>query len=138
MFSLTKYRWAVATGSDKIAVLGAICSCKFGATPCPVSVNDTARVFIGGRPIVRSSDAKNISTLSFGMCFCPLNPKVKKIPPAIIKPTLCQPKIVTPNWITKKMNVKVGKQFPCSTGDICMCMWGGVISISVAGQFNVS
>lgn len=128
----------MATGSDKIAVLGAMCSCTFGVVPCPVDVKDTARVFINGKPIVKSSDATGLNTVSFGMCSCPLNPDVQKIPPAIIIPAVCQPKIASPTWITKKTNVKVGGQFPCSMGDICMCTWGGTISILMPGQFTVS
>ena len=121
-----------------VSVVGATCKCPFGSV-CPIVVLPTTNVFISGRQCVRMPNAQAIVNIpSFGMCNNPGNPAVIEIPPGIIIPTACIPNITNPNWLTKKFNVKVCGQPVCSDGDMCMCSYGGIITIETSGQFSVS
>jgi hypothetical protein len=76
----------------------------------------------------------NIPT--FGMCITESNPEVAAATAAalgVLTPMPCVPVTVAP-WAPGAPNVLVGDMPALTEDSVCMCMWGGEISIDFAGQ----
>ena len=122
-------------------VLSALIQCSFGAAPVPLVVTPEKLVLAGNLPAANIMDHvpfKNIPT--FGLCQAPLNPMViaaTALPvPGVPKPAPCIPVTPAP-WITGAPTVLIGNMPALNNSSKCMCVWGGVISISFAGQVTV-
>jgi len=73
---------------------------------------------------------------SFAMCMCPANPAVAAATAAalgVLTPMPCIPGTVTP-WAPGSPNVTLSEIPTIDQADMLMCMWGGMITVSYAGQ----
>lgn len=116
---------------------GAMMTCSFGLTPCPLTVLPARTVMLNGRPKANITDfAPIVNIASFGMCSAPTNPTVIAATAAamgVFTPMPCIPAIVSP-WIPGYPQVLV-QGMPALTDDSRnMCMWLGVISFTQNGQ----
>lgn len=117
-------------------VMGALMSCSFGVAPSSLVVLPTARVIAEGRPAATIMDHIPIVNIPpFGMCSSPANPTVAAATAAamgVLTPMPCIPATAAP-WVPGAPTVLIG-QFPAlNNTSQCMCTWGGVITISMAG-----
>ena len=116
---------------------GALMTCSFGLTPCPLVVLPSRTVLLSGRPKANIMDFAPITNIaSFAMCSAPLNPEVIAATAAaagVPTPAPCIPAIVSP-WIPGYPQVLV-QGMPALTSDSrTMCMWLGQISFTNDGQ----
>ena len=117
---------------------GAMCMCSFGVAPSTLNVLPANMVLVS-QPVATIMDcAPMVNIMPFGMCTTPSNPTVAAATAAALgvpTPMPCVP--VTTPWIPGMPTVLIGV-FPALTSDSkCMCCWGGVIQITVPGQFSV-
>ncbi|MFT6775169.1 MAG: hypothetical protein ACJA1L_002888 [Paracoccaceae bacterium] len=119
-------------------VTGATLMCTFGLAPSS---------FVATPKMIMSSfmDAGNImdnkpmvNILPFGACTSPANPQVAAATAAamgVLTPMPCIPNTVAP-WVPGSPTV-LNKFMPAlNNTSKLMCMWGGVISVTVPGQFT--
>lgn len=123
-------------------VNGATTACSFGMAPGVLVVTPEKRVacLTGGAPAANILDfvpMKNI--MPFGMCTTPSNPAVTSATAAaqgVLTPMPCVP-VVTGPWTPGHVGVMVGPALALDQACTCMCAWGGVITITQAGQATV-
>jgi hypothetical protein len=80
----------------------------------------------------------NIPT--FGMCQSLANPEVASATTAalgVLTPMPCVP-VTTAPWISGSPTVLIGSLPALNSTSTCMCSYGGVISISYAGQVTTT
>ncbi len=115
-------------------------SCSFAMPPVPVPlavVPMGTPVQCGGMPagtIQAFAPMANIPT--FGMCGTITNPVVAAATAAklgVFSPAPCIPATTSP-WIPGAVKVMVDGQPALHSGCTAMCMWGGVISITMPGN----
>lgn len=122
----------------KHVVSTAVLQCTFGAAPS--SFTATPKMVKSG-----NQDAGNImdhvpmvNIKPFGPCSCPSNPQVAAATAAaagVLTPQPCIPNTPAP-WITGAPDVLVNF-FPALNDTAkLMCVWGGVITVKVPGQFT--
>jgi uncharacterized protein DUF4280 len=118
-------------------VAGAMMMCSFGMTPSALNVLPTNQTMVGGPPAANIMDNKPFVNIPpFGMCTTPSNPTVASATAAamgVLTPMPCVPVIPAP-WAPGSPTVLIGKMPALNSTSKCMCAWGGVISINVAGQ----
>lgn len=124
----------------QLVCMGALLQCSFGAAPAPLSVLPVNRVLTGtpAATIMDSIPLVNIS--SFGMCSSPLNPVVIAATAAALgvpTPMPCVPATVSP-WLPGSPTVLIGNLPVLDDQSKLMCMWGGLIQITMAGQPTVA
>ncbi|MDR2666636.1 MAG: DUF4280 domain-containing protein [Holosporales bacterium] len=123
-----------------IAVCGALCKCSFGTAPSSLSVIPKNPVFACGLPVVSIADMiPMVNIMTFGMCSTMTNPTVASATAAalgVLTPMPCIPATVAP-WLPSKPIVIMPTGPVVCSGDMCTCMWGGMISITMPGQFTV-
>jgi hypothetical protein len=98
----------------------------------PLNILPVNRVLAGGMPLGNIMDfAPLLNVMPFVTCKAPTHPLV-----ILTGVAPCIP--VTSPWIPTTPNVLVGIAPVLNMGDqtIC-CMWGGMISINMSGQFTV-
>ena len=119
---------------------GAMMTCTFGLTPCPLTVLPARTVLLNGRPKANITDfAPIVNIASFGMCSAPTNPTVIAATAAamgVFTPMPCIPAIVSP-WLVGDPTVIVQGAPALSDMDRNMCMWLGQISFTNDGQVPV-
>ena len=122
-----------------LVVTGAILSCSFGAAPSALMVLPANCVMAGGPPAANIMDNKPmVNILPFAMCSSPSNPMVIAATAAAmgaLTPMPCIPVTSAP-WVPGIPTVLIGKMPALDDGSKCFCAWAGVISISMAGQFQ--
>jgi uncharacterized Zn-binding protein involved in type VI secretion len=118
-------------------VMGAQLSCSFGTAPSTLIVEPLARVVVEGRPAATIEDNKPIVNIPpFAMCTSLLNPTVEAATSAamgVLTPMPCIPATAMP-WMPGAPTVLIGNMPALDNNCRCMCQWGGVISIIVAGS----
>lgn len=120
---------------------GALLACSFGMAPSSLTVTPQGRVNAAGAPAATIMDnvpMKNIQP--FGMCSSLANPQVAAATAAaqgVLTPQPCQPVISAP-WTPGSPTVLIGTMPALSASCTLMCAWGGMITVSVAGQFTVN
>ena len=120
---------------------GAMITCSFGIAPSSLVVLPKSRVTAGGMPAANIMD--NIpmaNVMPFGMCTTPTNPAVASATAAalgVLTPMPCVP-VTTAPWSPGSPTVMVGGAPALSSSSVLMCMWGGVISITMPGQMTVN
>src|SRR5262249_20803327 len=120
-------------------VTGAMMTCSFGLTPAPLNVTPTG-VMASGLPAATIMDMvpmENIPT--YGLRNTPSNPQVAWAPAAalgVLTPMPCVPATVSP-WAPGAVSVTISGMPALTNTCTCNCMWGGLISITQPGQFNV-
>jgi hypothetical protein len=118
---------------------GAVTNCTFGAAPSTFNVLPLNRT-VTAMPIANITDNKPmVNILPFGMCNSPSNPVVAAATAAalgVLTPMPCVPATSAP-WAPGSPTVLVGGQPALSDTSRCLCMWGGVISFTAAGQATI-
>ncbi|MGC2855969.1 DUF4280 domain-containing protein [Novispirillum sp. DQ9] len=121
-------------------VMGAICQCSFGAAPTPLTVLPTNMVMGGAVPAANIMDYKPcVNILPFGVCTNPAYPPTTAATAAalgVLTPMPCVPGTVAP-WIPGQIPVLLANMPTLNDSSKLMCMWGGVISITFAGQATI-
>ena len=121
-------------------ITGAMLKCSFGLAPSALQVLPVNRVMAGGMPAANIMDnIPMVNILPFGMCSSLANPTVAAATAAALgalTPMPCIPATTAP-WIPGVPTVMVGTMPALSNSCTLMCMWAGVIQISMAGQFTV-
>jgi hypothetical protein len=113
------------------------CSMAMPPVPMPLTVIPT------GTPVTCDTPAGNIQAFApmaniptFGMCGTPSNPVVAAATAAklgVFTPAPCIPATTSP-WTPGATKVMIDGQPALHAGCTCMCMWGGVISITDPGN----
>ncbi|GAB3438524.1 DUF4280 domain-containing protein [Insolitispirillum peregrinum] len=120
-------------------VAGAVCSCPFGAAPSVLSVLPTNKV-MAPTPAANIMDNKPfLNILPFGTCMSMANPMVAAATAAalgVLTPMPCIPATSAP-WIVGVPTILLGNMPTLSNDSKLLCNWGGMISISFAGQVQV-
>ena len=118
-------------------VAGAMMSCSFGVAPGALLVLPANKTMVGGPPAANIMDYKPMVNIpTFGMCTTPSNPLVAAATAAalgVLTPVPCVPMTTAP-WIPGAPTVMIGNMPTLNNSSKCMCAYGGVISISNAGQ----
>jgi hypothetical protein len=117
--------------------MGATLQCSFGVAPSSLIVLPVNRVMTSSMPAATIMDHIPIVNIPpFGMCMTPSNPAVAAATTAalgVLTPMPCIP--VTPSpWVPGSPTVLEGGIPVLNNSSQCMCMWGGVITISNPGQ----
>jgi hypothetical protein len=117
--------------------MGAMCKCVFGTVPLPLPVSSQQTVQGMNVNIATVMDNK---FPPFGMCSCPNNPAVIAATAAklgVFSPAPCAPAIPGP-WTPGVTTVMVcGKPLLNNTSKL-MCMWGGMISVTMTPAQTIS
>ena len=119
--------------------MGAMTQCTFGLAPSTLMVIPLNRVMTG-TPAANIMDNKPMANvMPFGMCQSLANPMVAAATAAalgVLVPMPCIPMTMAP-WMPGAPTVMLGNMPTLNNSSKLMCMWGGVISINVPGQFTV-
>jgi hypothetical protein len=118
--------------------MGAMLQCTFGVAPATLSVLPVNRV-LTGTPDANIMDNKPmVNILPFGMCNSIANPTVAAATAAALgalTPMPCVP-VTTAPWLPGAPTVLLANMPTLNDSSKLMCMWGGVISPTMAGQFT--
>lgn len=116
----------------ELVVNGATLECPLGKPgTATLAVAPAAMVNAGEQPVATIMDfapMKNIPT--FGNCTTPSNPQVSAAQGA---PQPCLP-VITDPWKPGSPTVRIGNLAALTSDSICLCKWGGVITVKAAGQ----
>ena len=119
--------------------MGAMTQCTFGLAPSTLMVIPINRVMTG-TPAANIMDNKPmVNVMPFGMCQSLANPMVVSATAAalgVLVPMPCIPMTMAP-WMPGAPTVMLGNMPTLNNSSKLMCIWGGVISINVPGQFTV-
>jgi hypothetical protein len=113
--------------------------CSFGVAPSALTVLPSNCV-LTGTPAANIMDHQPIVNVPpFGMCSSLANPTVAAATAAalgVLTPMPCVPMTTSP-WIVGAPTVLIGNMPALNDSSKLMCNWGGVIQLTVAGQFTV-
>lgn len=119
-----------------LACLGATLMCSMGTAPSTLLVLPQNRV-LQTTPIANIMDNKPfLNVLPFAMCRSPANPSVAAATAAalgVLTPMPCVPVTPAP-WLVGVPTVLVGDMPALDMSSTLLCAWGGLISITNAGQ----
>lgn len=113
--------------------------CSFGAAPSSLIVLPVNRVLTSTPDANIMDYAPMVNILPFGVCSSPANPTVAAATAAamgVLTPMPCIPSTVAP-WVPGAPTVLLANMPTLNSTSKCMCMWGGVIQITYAGQATV-
>ncbi len=117
---------------------GAMMMCSFGVAPSSLVVLPVNRTMTGA-PAANIMDNKPMVNIPpFGMCSSPANPMVAAATAAalgVLTPMPCIPVTAAP-WAPGSPTVLIGNMPALNNSSKLMCNWGGVIQITVPGQFT--
>jgi hypothetical protein len=121
----------------QLVTTGAMMMCSFGlGPPATLNVLPASKVMCG-TPAANIMDNKPMAEIpTFGMCSSIANPEVASATAAalgVLTPMPCIPNTVAP-WAPGSPTVMIGNMPALNSTSKCMCMWGGVIQITFAGQ----
>lgn len=125
----------------QLVVLGAMCKCSFGLAPSSLVVtpkNMTTGNMVPAANIGDSIPMTNV--MPFGMCTTQSNPAVAAATSAALgtpTPAPCIP-VTTGPWSPGAAKTKVGSMPALTNADTCNCAYGGVITITNAGQTKIN
>jgi Domain of unknown function (DUF4280) len=115
--------------------MGAMMMCSFGMAPSTLAVI-VPTVTAEGPPAANIMDFVPVVNIPpFGMCITPSNPTVAAATAAalgVLTPMPCIPVTAAP-WVPGDPTVLVRNMPALTQSSTCMCTWGGVITISMAG-----
>jgi hypothetical protein len=118
-------------------VSSAMMMCSFGLAPSTLNVLPINRVMVEGRPAANIMDHQPILNIApFGMCTSLANPTVAAATSAalgVLTPMPCIPVTAAP-WVPGAVTTLVANQPALTQSSQCMCNWGGVIAIQMAGS----
>lgn len=108
--------------------------CSMGAAPSTLMVVPVTRTMAGGPPAATIMDNKPfLNVPPFGCCMSPSNPSVAAVFPALPP---CVPCLAAP-WMPGAPTVLIGDMPALTSDSKLMCNWGGVIQVTLPGQFTV-
>ena len=114
--------------------------CTFGLAPSSLVVLPVNRVMTSQVPDANIMDhVPMVNIMPFGMCTSIANPTVAAATAAalgVLTPMPCIPVIPAP-WTPGNPTVLINGTPALNNTCTCMCTWGGVITISMPGQFTV-
>jgi Domain of unknown function (DUF4280) len=116
---------------------GATVQCSFGTTPATFAASG-AEVSAGG-PAGLVTDVGPGNVPPFGLCMSLANPQVASATAAasnVLAPQPCQP-VLSP-WTPGSARVTIGDVAALDDSSQCSCAWGGVVTVSAAGQTAAS
>ncbi len=120
--------------------MGAMMQCTFGAAPSSLVVLPTNKVLTGEVPDANIMDhVPMMNIMPFGMCMSPANPVVAAATAAalgVLTPMPCIPNTPAP-WVPGAATVLLGNFPTLDNVSQLMCIWGGVITFSDAGEETV-
>ncbi len=120
--------------------MGAMMTCSFGAAPSSLIVLPINRVMTNNLPDANIMDHIPIVNIPpFAMCTSLANPTVAAATTAalgVLTPMPCIPVTPAP-WTPGCTKTMIANMPALNNACTCNCMWGGVISISQAGQMTV-
>ena len=118
-------------------VNGAQLACTFGSSPSSLTVLPLRCTMINNQPKATIQDYMPMVNIApFGMCNSPSNPQVAAATAAalgVLTPQPCIPATASP-WAPGALTVELAFQIALDNSSMCNCMWGGVISVTDAGQ----
>jgi len=121
-------------------VTGAMMTCSFGAAPSSLIALSAPTTMAGGMPAATIMDFAPMANVPpFGVCTSLANPTVASATAAalgVLTPMPCIPATVAP-WAPGAATTLLGGMPALHDGCKLTCMWGGMISISFAGQATV-
>jgi Domain of unknown function (DUF4280) len=116
---------------------GATLQCSFGTTPATFAASGTQTFAGSPAGVVTDVAAENVPP--FGMCMSLSNPQVKSATSAAggtLTPQPCKP-VLSP-WSPGSDQVTIDEVSALDDSSQCNCKWGGVVTVSAAGQTAVS
>jgi len=119
--------------------MGASLMCSFGAAPSSLVVLPVNRVLTATPDANIMDYAPMVNILPFGMCSSPANPTVASATAAamgVLTPMPCIPATSAP-WVPGAPTVLLANMPTLNSTSKCICMWGGVIQITYAGEATV-
>ena len=121
--------------------MGAMMTCSFGVAPSSLIVIPKGPPTMAGGPMAANiMDHIPIANIPpFGMCSSIANPTVAAATAAalgVLTPMPCLPVIPAP-WVPGSPTVLINNFPALNNSSKCFCTWGGVISITMPGQFTV-
>ncbi len=120
-------------------VNGAMLQCSFGVAPATLVVLPVNRMLSSNQPAANILDHQPMVNIpSFGMCSCPANPSVASATTAaagVLTPMPCIPMTMSP-WVPGSPTVLLANQPVLNDSSMCMCNWGGVVTVAMPGQFT--
>ena len=118
--------------------MGAMIQCTFGAAPGTLSVLPMNLVLTGVPDANIMDNKPMVNILPFGTCMSMSNPMVAAATAAalgVLTPMPCIPMTTAP-WMPGAPTVLLANMPALNDSSKLMCMWGGVISANVPGQFT--
>jgi len=117
--------------------MGALMMCTFGVAPSSLVVLPTNKMITSDMPAANIMDHIPMTNIMpFGMCMSPSNPVVAAATAAalgVLTPMPCIPATTTP-WVPGAATVLLANMPALDNVSQLMCMWGGVITFTFAGQ----
>lgn len=114
-------------------------TCSFGMAPSSLMVLPLNRTMGSAGPYANIMDNKPMmNILPFAMCQSLANPMVAAATAAamgVLTPMPCIPNTVAP-WVVGAPTVLLANMPALNNSSTLMCMWAGVIQITVPGQFT--
>lgn len=120
--------------------MGAMLTCTFGAAPGSMMVLPMNLVLTGVPDANIMDNKPMMNVLPFGMCMSMSNPMVIAATAAALgvpTPMPCIPMTMAP-WVPGSPTVLLGNMPALNNSSKLMCMWGGVIGVTMPGQFTVA
>jgi hypothetical protein len=122
---------------SNLVCTGAALQCSFGTTPATFSASGTETSASAAAGAV--SDVASASIPPFGLCSSLANPQVASATSAasgVLTPQPCQP-ILSP-WSPGSAHVTIDEVATFDDSSQCNCTWSGVVTVSSAGQTDVT
>ena len=120
--------------------MGAMMTCTFGMAPSSLVVLPVNMVFTSQMPDANIMDHIPMTNIMpFGMCMSPSNPVVAAATAAalgVLTPMPCIPATPAP-WVPGAPTVVLAKFPTLDNVSQLMCIWGGVITFTDAGEETV-
>jgi uncharacterized Zn-binding protein involved in type VI secretion len=123
-------------------VTGALLSCSFGLAPSSLTVIPTGPpVMMENKPAANIMDNKPFMNIApFGVCNSLANPATASLTAAalgVLTPGPCVPATAAP-WAPGSPTVLVGGKPALNDSSMCMCSFGGAITINFGGATTES
>jgi len=118
---------------------GAMMQCSFGVAPSALTVLPTNCVMTGSPAATIMDHQPIVNVPPFGMCSSLANPMVAAATAAalgVLTPMPCVPMTTSP-WIVGAPTVLIGNMPALNESSKLICNWGGVIQLTMPGQFTV-
>lgn len=116
---------------------GATLQCSFGTTPATFAASGTQASATSPAGVVTDVAAANVPP--FGLCMSISNPQVASATSAAggtLTPQPCQP-VLAP-WTPGSSRVTISEVAALDDSSQCNCTWGGVVTVTSAGQTSVT